>query len=474
MTHKGTVTLETERLILRRFELTDADAMFRNWASDPEVTKFARQGAYATIEESLAACNEIVNSYKRDDFYNWAIVHKGFDEPIGRINITQVNDIVELVHVSFMIGRHFWNKGYTTEALSAVVRFFFKEVGTNRIEGRNDPQNPPSEKVMIKCGFQYEGLLRKGGKNSLGLVDCKQYAILAEDYFKTAQLTFAPYDLVRDREFLTAAHGETFKLTFKLEQKPEWLAAELAKPRDVRDGAYIGGRLVGICDLQRRSLEGFGDYGRVSFFFIAPEYRNRGFGGQLIVRTAEWCRSQGLDRLTLNTGKDNYQAQKCYEKNGFVRFPQIDTEKEFGFVKIITTYTIRAMTLADYAECYALWQVTSGADLRTDCQQRIIENILCRNPGTCFVAIDSGVIVGTVTCEFGGDGAYLSHLAVSETHRRRGIASALVEHLQKKLVLLGVRKVRILVFSGNETAHKFWESIGFETRNDVVFRDKKI
>lgn len=85
------------------------------------------------------------------------------------------------VCVSFMIGKEFWNKGYMTEVLSSIVRFFIEEVGVNRIEGRNDIQNPASEKVMIKCGFQYEGLLRQGGRNSFGLVDCKQYAIIAND-----------------------------------------------------------------------------------------------------------------------------------------------------------------------------------------------------------------------------------------------------------------------------------------------------
>ncbi|MDR1821590.1 MAG: GNAT family N-acetyltransferase [Oscillospiraceae bacterium] len=86
---------------------------------------------------------------------------------------------------------------------------------------------------------------------------------------------------------------------------------------------------------QRRGLEGGADYGRVRFFFIAPEYRNRGLSGQLIARAANWCGEQSLKMLTLNTAKDNYQVQKCYEKNGFVRFTQIDTENELGYVKKI-------------------------------------------------------------------------------------------------------------------------------------------
>jgi len=185
MNHKGTVALSTERLFLRRFTLGDAEAVFKNWTSDSEVTKYARQTPHTSLREAEEYCTEIVNSYHDRNFYYWAIVNKDLNEPIGRINITQQNEPVEMVHVSFMIGQCWWNKGYTTEALTAIKRFFFEDVGVNRIEGRNDPHNPSSGKVMVKCGFQYEGLLRQGGKNSYGLVDCEQYAIIAEDYFGT-------------------------------------------------------------------------------------------------------------------------------------------------------------------------------------------------------------------------------------------------------------------------------------------------
>ena len=187
MNHKGTITLTTERLFLRRFTIDDAEAAFKNWTSDPEVTKYARQMPHTFLGETINYCADIVNSYQNSNFYYWAIINKDADEPIGRINITQQNETIEMVHVSFMIGRHWWNNGYTTEALSAIKRFFFEDVGVNRIEGRNDPHNPSSGKVMVKCGFQYEGLLRQGGKNSFGLVDCEQYAIIAEDFFGTAE-----------------------------------------------------------------------------------------------------------------------------------------------------------------------------------------------------------------------------------------------------------------------------------------------
>jgi ribosomal-protein-alanine N-acetyltransferase len=182
MTHKGTVTLKTGRLILRRFTIDDVNDVYNNWMSDPDVTRYARQQFHANLDETKAYLNDVIAAYADNKHYFWAITLAGASEPIGRINITAINEPVESVHVSFMIGQRWWSKGYMTEALSAVVRFFFEDVGANRVEGRHDVQNLPSEKVMQKCGFQYEGYLRQGGRNSFGLIDCKQHAILAKDY----------------------------------------------------------------------------------------------------------------------------------------------------------------------------------------------------------------------------------------------------------------------------------------------------
>jgi ribosomal protein S18 acetylase RimI-like enzyme len=132
------------------------------------------------------------------------------------------------------------------------------------------------------------------------------------------------------------------------------------------------------------------------------------------------------------------------------------------------------MTLADYDACYALWRVTSEADGRMDCRREVISRILARNPDTCFVAMMGSRLIGTITCEFGGDGAYISHVAVSPDARRLGIATALVEAVEEKLTALGVRKSRILVFAENETAKQFWQRRGYGQRDTVVFMDKKL
>ncbi|MDR0445980.1 MAG: GNAT family N-acetyltransferase [Oscillospiraceae bacterium] len=154
-----------------------------------------------------------------------------------------------------------------------------------------------------------------------------------------------------------------------------------------------------------------------------------------------------------------------------LRPPTVDDAEEM-FRK--RNYSIRPMTLADYPQCFALWQITSGADTRHDCKYEVLANILARNPDTCYIAEQNGIIIATVTCEFGGDGAYISHLAVAPELRRMGIAKTLVAALEQRLDALGVRKSRILVFSGNTTAEKFWREMGYGTRDDVFFMDKEL
>lgn len=290
------------------------------------------------------------------------------------------------------------------------------------------------------------------------------------------KLAFAPYDLVADHEFLSAAHRETFMLTFKKELKPEWLESELNRSRDVRDGAYLNGKLIGLCDLQRHSKEGHDDYGYVGFFFIAPEYRNRGFGGQLITHSVKWCRSQGLKTLTLRTGKDNYRAQRSYEKNGFVRYPATDTENEIGYTKKVTPFSVRIMTINDYDAVYRLWTATPGMGLNNldDSREGIIK-YLKRNPATCFVAESAeSEIIGVILCGHDGRRGYIYHTAVAVTERKQGVGSALVSCAVHALQDEGIAKAALVVFSKNEIGDGFWEQQEFTLREDINYRNKTL
>lgn len=188
MKHKGTVVLETERLILRRFELSDADAMFNNWASDGEVTKFLTWPTHSDVSVSKAVIDSWLPLYENLNHYSWAIVLKETGEPIGSTGVVKQQDDIRMVHIGYCLGQKWWKQGYTSEALAVLIRFFFEVVGVNRIESRHDPRNPNSGKVMLKCGLKYEGTLRQSDiNNQSGFCDAAYYATLAEDYFRGKQ-----------------------------------------------------------------------------------------------------------------------------------------------------------------------------------------------------------------------------------------------------------------------------------------------
>jgi ribosomal-protein-alanine N-acetyltransferase len=183
MKHKGTITLETERLLLRRFEVEDAEAVFNNYASDPEVTKFLRWPTHTDIEAPRKWCRFNIKSYEDDSYYNWIIVLKSLGESIGSIGADIQNARIGSVDVGYNIGKAWWRHGYASEALEAVVRFLIEDIGANRIQAWHDPNNPHSGKVMEKVGMRYEGTLRQADHSNQGICDCIVYALLAEDYY---------------------------------------------------------------------------------------------------------------------------------------------------------------------------------------------------------------------------------------------------------------------------------------------------
>lgn len=176
MNHLGTRELATARLTLRRFEIEDAENMYYNWASDPEVTKYLTWPTHKSVEVTEHVLRDWIDRYEAKDYYQWAIELNELEQPIGSISAVKVDDQTKSVEIGYCIGRDFWNKGYTTEALSEVIRFFLGEVGAGRVCARHDSNNPNSGKVMEAAGMEYEGTLRMADYNNQGICDAVVYA----------------------------------------------------------------------------------------------------------------------------------------------------------------------------------------------------------------------------------------------------------------------------------------------------------
>lgn len=180
----GTIQLETERLILRRFTLSDAEAIYKNWTSDDAVTQYLTWQTHQSIADSKAFIEAVSAGYDDKTSYNWAICLKSNpDAPIGSIGLGRFNEALHSVEVGYALGKAWWRQGIMSEAFAAVISFAFKELKINRLVATHHLGNPNSGKVMGKCGLQYEGVLRQAGlDNQKRFVDLKQYSILATDF----------------------------------------------------------------------------------------------------------------------------------------------------------------------------------------------------------------------------------------------------------------------------------------------------
>lgn len=179
LNHRGTINLETERLILRPFKEEDAEKMYNGWATDPDVTRYVTWAPHESIEETKNLIKMWMKENKDVEKYHWIMELKENNTVVGTLGLMGVDNKNENCEIGYCIRKDYWNKGITTEVAKRVLEYALNEVGFTRITGRHMIENPASGKVMEKCGLKYEGILRKILKNSRDqIVDCKYYSIL--------------------------------------------------------------------------------------------------------------------------------------------------------------------------------------------------------------------------------------------------------------------------------------------------------
>lgn len=133
---------------------------------------------------------------------------------------------------------------------------------------------------------------------------------------------------------------------------------------------------------------------------------------------------------------------------------------------------IRSMSIEDYDKVHELWTNTKGMGMRgIDDSYEGIKKFLERNPTTNYIAQMENKIVGVILCGHDGRRGYIYHTAVNPDYRRNKIAKTLVNTVLEALKKEKINKVALVVFSSNDVGNKFWQSIGFKKRDDLIYRD---
>ena len=162
--------IETERLTLRPFREEDAQAMFDNWASDPEVTRYLTWLPHASVEVTRGLLRHWIDRGSPE----WCIVPKEFGEPMGSISVVHLEG--DVAEVGYCLSRKCWGKGYVAEALRAIIQTLF-DAGASRVTAKHDLNNPNSGRVMQKAGMTWLENRRASVSPVLGERDLAVYYI---------------------------------------------------------------------------------------------------------------------------------------------------------------------------------------------------------------------------------------------------------------------------------------------------------
>lgn len=178
----GTKTLETNRLILRKFTIQDAEGMYNNWVTDKECCKYLSWDVHKNIEETIELLQKWIEQYN-DNYYNWVVELKQTKEIIGSISVIENNKKNLYCELAYCYGSKYWNNGYATEALRRVIDYLLNECNYNLIEADHILENVASGKVMEKAGMNKEAILKQRlfNKNLNKICDIVVYSITKDN-----------------------------------------------------------------------------------------------------------------------------------------------------------------------------------------------------------------------------------------------------------------------------------------------------
>lgn len=156
-----TPILETDRILLRPLRISDAEEIFNNWTSDPDVTKYLQWNTHHSIDSTIKWLSFEEEKIANDSSYQWGFVYKENNEIFGSGRF-YYNDEHKMFEQGCAMMKKYWNQGLATEASKAMIDFAFNELNQTRLFASHAKENTAPRAVLEKVGFAYQ----KDGKYS--------------------------------------------------------------------------------------------------------------------------------------------------------------------------------------------------------------------------------------------------------------------------------------------------------------------
>lgn len=180
MNHKGTKTIETQHLLLRKFKSSDAKDMYHNWAGNKADTQFSIWDKHHSISDTKDVLEKWDKRKDRNKTYRWCVEDKECGQAIGEIEVIAIHKETQAGDLTFTMGKEFKEKGLAKEALENIIHFLFKEVQLNRLTFDQDVNNEVDRALAEELQFEYEGTQKQALANNSGISDKALYAVLRQ------------------------------------------------------------------------------------------------------------------------------------------------------------------------------------------------------------------------------------------------------------------------------------------------------
>lgn len=174
MNNLGTQNLKTERLVLRRFEMSDAKELLDGYINQSEFLYYANKQPMS-IEDIEGYLLHTTQKYSEGDYFNWVITQKEDGKIVGAINLKPSSD--DSLLFSYAIDNRYTGRGYMTEALAVVRDYALEKLKVSAFVGGCVTKNIASKKVMEKCGLKYQKTIKNHKELADGLQDMDYYSL---------------------------------------------------------------------------------------------------------------------------------------------------------------------------------------------------------------------------------------------------------------------------------------------------------
>ncbi|PZR28933.1 MAG: N-acetyltransferase [Citrobacter freundii] len=175
-------SIETERLLLNRLTAEDVPAITQ-FADNPNIASRTLNLPHPYAEkDALFWISMAEHGFKSGSNFIFAIRLRKTGGFIGGMGLAPEPEFSR-AEIGYWLAEPFWNQGFATEALAAMIRFGFEQLQLNKLCASHFKTNPASGRVMEKCGMIKEGELKEHVKKKDVYHDMVVYGLTRKDYF---------------------------------------------------------------------------------------------------------------------------------------------------------------------------------------------------------------------------------------------------------------------------------------------------